>query len=174
MKYLILASAVLLIMASCSKKSSSPSSASTSVTFEANGQNIVVQDITIDTNYDYASAVPDIDVNGTILLPGVVDSLRFQLYFEAGTNNFAYSAQSMHGSYTDTSNANCGLSFESLDNSFNAYDFDYSNPNFKATLNNNGSSISGTFQGLIFVATQNYPAGDTVAVTNGKFSATLP
>lgn len=175
MKYFILAVGVLLIMASCSKKSSSPGSAQVAVTYQANGQSVTVTDLVIDTSYDDLQAEPSIAIEGMQLLPTMTDSTAFLLEIEGPY----YSVVNMKGVFSDTA-MTAGPPFAGLQFTTPSFNFSASSepfigaPTIAHIISNDGHTVTGTFQGDVFYSSGSLFTGDTLAVRNGKFTVTLP
>lgn len=182
MKFLILAGAVVLVMASCSKKSNSPSTTTppqgNSVSFSMGGQTVNMQDIVVDTLHDPLQNHPEIEITGKALLTGVPDSLSFQLWLFGQENT---SIASLKDAFTPNG-------------TYNVVSLDYVNttgPSFSLqaeaaqpfTVNistNTGKAITGTLSGTLVVGVSSYASGagpqqgTAIAVTNGSFSLAFP
>lgn len=177
MKYLILAGMIVLIMASCSKKSSSPGTTTpqgNSLSFSMSGQTVNMQDLTVDTLHDPLQNHPEIEISGKALLPGVPDSVSFQLWFFGAANT---TIASLKNDFTPTDANNIvTLDYQAISGPNFSLQAEGAQP-FTATISTNtGSAVTGTVTGTLVVGVSSYAsgaglqAGTTVAITNGKFS----
>lgn len=171
---IILASAVafLFVVSSCSKKSSNTSSATLgSVVFSYNGSSVKMVAVA-----DTSAGELDLTAGGT--LPGSKDTAVLDLTCGYYGPNYLSIAQ-YNGTWTDTTvSQSAWASF--LDNTtggvFNDINPATQYPSFATPFtirinSNNGSVVTGTFTGHLYL--QNGNQQDSVVLANGAFNVQL-
>ena len=140
------------------------------MTFTINGQSVSVENIHADTTGSLAGPYrPDINILGYALLPGMQDSsgVTFTLFGAPGTY-----AINMLGTFSDTSTTTTAhmsiVAFATGDP--NASGDDAIKRTIADITSNNGVTLTATFQAGLIVTSGAFPGGDSLVVTNGRFS----
>lgn len=153
--------ALAFSMTSCKKSSSNNAPKLGTVSLDVNGKPVVVNDIMVDTS-DLALLI-----SGTCLLPGATDSANFELSFFNNTSDF----QQFKGLFADTS-ANDFVVMDVTDNQGDQWQNEGVKPTTINVTANNGTVITGTFQGELNPAS-GAVAQDSLIITSGQFSVKI-